>query len=74
MISLVTYYRLITQDIMNIGGFLTNCLDKYIDLSNRRPNLLKYIQLIVARILNDSQYGDSIIYKIKNVFDSLHRT
>jgi hypothetical protein len=59
---------------MNIGGFLTNCFDKYIDLCNRRPNLLKYIQLIVARILNDSQYGDSIIYKIKNVFNVLLRT
>lgn len=68
VIALVTYYRLIFHDIMNISGFLTNCLDKYVDLTNKRPTLLKYLQLIVARILNDSQYADSIVYKIKNVF------
>jgi len=67
VVALVIFYKLISFDISGMSGFITKSFDNYVELSNKRSNLLKYIQIIVAKIMNDSQYGDSISNKIKEV-------
>ena len=47
--------------------FLTNLFDKCVDVSNKRNHLIKHVQLIFVKIINDSQYGDSLINLIKTV-------
>ncbi len=55
-----------------MGGFLTQLSEKYLDLSNKRSQLLKYVQLIYSKIINDTQYGDSLVNLIKMVNKSLN--
>jgi hypothetical protein len=67
ILALCIYYKLITVDITYMSLFLTRLFDKYVELSNRRTNLLKHLQLLFSRIINDSQYGDSLVNLIKTV-------
>lgn len=64
---LCIFYKMIMNDIFHIGSFLTKLFDKFIELSSKRNQLLKYVQLIFCRIINDSQYGDSLVNSIKQV-------
>jgi hypothetical protein len=67
VLTLVIYHKLISIDIIYISIFLTKLFDKCVELSNRRVHLLKHIQLIFVKIINDSQYGDSLVNLIKTV-------
>jgi hypothetical protein len=67
VLALVLYHKLISIDITYISIFLTKLFDKCVDLSNRRVHLLKHVQLIFVKIINDSQYGDSLVNLIKTV-------
>ncbi len=66
MVLIITY-KLICYDLSKVSGFITKIFDKYVDLQERRNNLTKYVQLIYIKILNDSQYGESVINLIKQV-------
>jgi hypothetical protein len=61
------FTKIISNDISHISGFLTSLFDKYVELSNKRSQLLKYVQLIFCKIINDTQYGDSLVNSIKIV-------
>jgi hypothetical protein len=67
VMTLVIYHKLIAIDITYISIFLTKLFDKCVDLTNKRVHLLKHVQLIFVKIINDSQYGDSLVNLIKTV-------
>jgi len=50
-----------------MSGFLTTNFNNYVDLQEKRNNLTKYVQLLFIKVLNDSQYGESMINLIKQV-------
>ena len=64
---LLITYRLICHDISFISGFITRNFNNYVELQEKRNNLTKYVQLVFIKILNDSQYGESMINLIKLV-------
>lgn len=55
-------------DLSKVSGFITRNFNSYVDLQEKRNNLTKYVQLIFIKILNDSQYGESMINMVKQVF------
>lgn len=65
--ALVIFHKLISIDITYMSTFLTQLFERCVDLSNKRIHLLKHIQLIFVKIINDSQYGDSLVNLIKTV-------
>ena len=53
--------KLISIDISYIPIILAEYLDKFWNLTIKRPNIKKYIQILFKTMEIDSQYGDSII-------------
>ena len=52
--------KLISIDISHIPIILAEYLDKFWNLSIKRPNIKKYIQILFKNIESDSQYGNSL--------------
>ena len=52
--------KLITIDISHIPIILAEYMDKFWNLSIKRPKIKKYIQILFKTIELDSQYGDSL--------------
>jgi len=57
--------RLFFRDLSYISIFLTTYLNNFVILAKERPNLKKYISLLLIHIINDSQYGESLQNTIK---------
>ena len=57
--------RLFFKDLSYISIFLTTYLNQFVSLAKERPNLKKYITLLLIHIINDSQYGESLQNTIK---------
>ena len=53
--------KLIKVDISHIPIILAEYMDKFWNLSIKKPNVKKYIQILFKTIELDSQYGDSLI-------------
>ena len=60
--------ELIAVDISHIPIILAQYLDKFWNLSEKRPNIKKYIQILFKSIEMDSQYGNSLI-RCKNTYN-----
>jgi len=54
-----------------MSGFITRNFDNYVELQEKRNNITKYVQLLFIKILNDSQYGETMINQIKQVIINL---
>ena len=53
--------KLISIDISHIPIILAEYMDKFWNLSIKRPKIKKYIQILFKTIELDSQYGDSLL-------------
>ena len=60
--------KLISIDISHIPIILAEYLDNFWNLSIKRPNIKKYIQILFKNIELDSQYGDSLV-KLKDKYN-----
>jgi hypothetical protein len=67
IIILVITYRLICHDLSFVSKFLILNFKNYVKLQEKRNNLTKHVQLIFLKILNDSQYGESVLNLTKRV-------
>lgn len=71
VILLLIAYKLISYDLSFMSGFITRNFNRYVELQERRNNITKYVQLLFIKILNDTQYGESMINLIKQVINHL---
>lgn len=55
------------HDLSFVSEFLITNFKNYVKLQEKRTNLTKHVQLIFLKILNDSQYGESVLNLIKRV-------
>ena len=67
IIALVLYFRLISIDMSSVETFILKVFDKYVELSNKRIILLKYLQLIIAKILTNDKFKEIVADKFTKV-------
>ena len=60
IVLICIFNRLVGKDISYINTFLTKYLDSFIMIAQKRKHVIKYIEMLLSRILNDSQYGESL--------------
>lgn len=53
--------KLFSRDISYISKFLTKFIKDFVIIAKKRPNLSKYVEMLLCKILNNSQYGDSLV-------------
>jgi len=60
--------KLISIDISHIPIILAEYMNNFWNLSIKKPNIKKYIQILFKNIELDSQYGDSLI-RCKKIYN-----
>ena len=51
----------------SVETFILKVFDKYVELSNKRIILLKYLQLIIAKILTNDKFKEIVADKFTKV-------
>ena len=68
IIALVLYLKLIAIDMSSVEVFVMNIFDKYVLLADKRSILLKYLQLIIAKILSNDVNKNFVVEKFTKVY------